>query len=227
MIKVLLIEDDKKLSASIVEYLKDFALTPIFDGEEGVFEALNVVYDAIILDWMLPNKSGIEILERVRKQQVTTPILMLTAKDGIEDKMQGFDFGADDYLTKPFYLEELAMRLKILLKRSGRMLDEYSLVYKDLVINLKKQAVIFQDKMLDIQGKELELLIYLVQNQGTILPKEQIFDRIWGFESETVLSVVEVYMSKLRKKLKAIGIDKELQTIRNVGYLLKKYKVDK
>ncbi|MDR1472939.1 MAG: response regulator transcription factor [Lactobacillales bacterium] len=222
MIKVLLIEDDKKLSASIVEYLKAFALTPIFDGEEGAFEALNAVYDAIILDWMLPNKSGIEILERVRKQQVTTPILMLTAKDGIEDKMQGFDFGADDYLIKPFYLEELAMRLKILLKRSGRMLDEYSLVYKNLVINFKKQTVTFQDKMLDIQGKELALLIYLVQNQGTILPKEQIFDRIWGFESETILSVVEVYMSKLRKKLKAIGIDKELQTIRNVGYLLKK-----
>jgi len=222
MIKVLLIEDDKKLSASIVEYLKDFTVTPIFDGYEGAFEALDTTYDAIILDWMLPNKSGIEILEKVRKQKITTPILMLTAKDGIEDKMQGFDFGADDYLTKPFYLEELFMRLKILLKRSGRMLDEYSLMYKDLVIDLRKQTVTFQEEMVDIQGKELELLIYLVQNQGAILPKEQIFDRIWGFESETILTVVEVYMSKLRKKLKAVGVDKELQTIRNVGYLLKK-----
>ncbi|MDR0691178.1 MAG: response regulator transcription factor [Streptococcaceae bacterium] len=221
MIKILLIEDDKKLSASIVEYLKDFAVTPIFDGDEGAFEALDVTYDAIILDWMLPNKSGIEILEKVRKQKIVTPILMLTAKDGIEDKMQGFDFGADDYLTKPFYLEELFMRLKILLKRSGRMLDEYSLMYKDLVINLRKQTVTFQEKMVDIHGKELKLLIYLVQNQGAILSKEQVFDRIWGFESETILTVVEVYMSKLRKKLKAVGIDKELQTIRNVGYLLR------
>ncbi|MDR1013041.1 MAG: response regulator transcription factor [Lactobacillales bacterium] len=222
MIKVLLIEDDKKLSASIVEYLKNFTVTSVFDGDEGAFEAEDVTYDAIILDWMLPNKSGIEILEKIRKQQITTPILMLTAKDGIEDKMQSFNFGADDYLTKPFYLEELFMRLKNLLKRSGRLLDEYSLVYKDLIINFKKQTVIFKKKTLDIQGKELELLTYLVQNQGTILPKEQIFDRIWGFESETILTVVEVYMSKLRKKLKAVGIDKEVQTIRNVGYLLKK-----
>lgn len=109
-----------------------------------------------------------------------------------------------------------------MLKRSGRLMDDHSLIYKNLVIDLNQQIVNYDGEFLDLQGKELEILIYLVQNQGKILPKEQIFDRIWGFESETILTVVEVYMSKLRKKLKAIGIDEELQTIRNVGYLLKK-----
>ncbi|MDR3157044.1 MAG: response regulator transcription factor [Lactobacillales bacterium] len=223
MIKILLIEDDEYLSASIIEFLRNFAkVNAVFDGEEGVFKAEDATYDVIILDWMLPNLSGIKILEKVRKKRVTTPILMLTAKDGIEDKMKGFEFGADDYLTKPFYLEELLMQLKNLLKHSGRLLDDHSLVYKNLIVDLSQQIVTYDGEFLDLQGKELELFIYLLQNQGTILPKEQIFDRIWGFESETILTVVEVYMSKLRKKLKTIGMDKELQTIRNVGYLLRK-----
>jgi len=223
MIKILLIEDDEKLSQSIVEYFQEFAeVKAVYDGDEGAFQALDMTNDAIIIDWMLPNKSGIEILKEIRDERVGTPVLVLTAKDGIDDKMRGFDFGADDYLTKPFYLEELLVRVKALLKRSGRLMDDHSLIYGNLSINLDDKTVTFHEELLDLQGKEVELLIYLIQNQGTILPKEQIFDRIWGFESETIITVVEVYMSKLRKKLKKFGISKEFQTIRNVGYLLKK-----
>lgn len=223
MIKILLVEDDREIAQNIEEYLKDFAqITIIHDGLEGIFEAKSQIYDCIVLDWMLPEKSGIEILQEIRANHQITPVLMLTAKDDIEDRIKGFQYGADDYLTKPFYLEELKMRLTVLLKRSGRLQGENTLTYADVRIFLDNQTVMHEEKELDILGKEFDLLVYLLQNQGVILTKEQIFDRIWGFDSETALNVVEVYMSKLRKNLKGTALEGCIQTLRNVGYLLKK-----
>jgi two-component system response regulator CiaR len=223
MIKLLLVEDDEQLSANIREFFQDFSeVKQVYDGLEGLFEAESAIYDILILDWMLPEKSGVEILQEIRKEHLNTPVLILTAKDGIEDKMKGFQYGADDYLTKPFYLEELKMRVISLLKRSGRLADENSVSYGQIQVNFTNQTVTSEEKNIDIQGKEFELLVYLIQNQGTILTKEQIFDRIWGFDSETAMTVVEVYMSKLRKNLKGTSMENQIQTLRNVGYLLKK-----
>jgi len=223
MLKLLLIEDDKKISGTIKDYLADFAeVTQVFDGLEGEFEAESGIYDLIILDWMLPEKSGIDVLRTIHEKKLPIPVLMLTAKDDIEDKMRGFQYGADDYLTKPFYLEELKMRVSILLKRTGRLQSEDGIAYADVQVTFADQKVRVGDNELDILGKEYDLLLYLLQNQGVILTKEQIFDRIWGFDSQTALSVVEVYMSKLRKHLKETALEGNIQTLRNVGYLLKK-----
>lgn len=219
MIKFLLIEDDQVLSDTIKEIVQELGeVTQVYDGSEGLYEAESGIYDLIILDLMLPEMNGYQVLKKLRAQD-QTPVLILTAKDGLEDKIEGFEKGADDYLTKPFYREELVMRIKALLKRSLGVFDEQTLPYKNITCRLTTKEVLFEDKLLPIQGREFDLLVYFLQNQGMILTKEQIFDRIWGFQSETTLTVVEVYMSNLRKHLRPTGIDKDFRTLRNVGYL--------
>ena len=221
MIKLLVVEDEVTLADNIKEILADIGeITLAYDGEEGLFEAESGVYDLILLDLMLPGKNGYEVLAALREQNIQTPVLILTAKDGLEDKVTGFQKGADDYLTKPFYREELILRVKALLKRSLGLYDENTLTYGTLTCDLTKNEVRFQDTPLPIQGKEFELLLYFIQNKGVIITKEQIFDRIWGFDSETTITVVEVYMSHLRKHLKPSGMDQRFKTLRNVGYIL-------
>lgn len=223
MINLLIVEDEATLSDNIKEILSDLGeITQIYDGEEGLFEAETGVYDLILLDLMLPGKNGYEILAEIRKKNIQTPVLILTAKDGLEDKITGFQKGADDYLTKPFYREELIMRVKALLKRSLGLFSENQIVYKNITCNLATKEVTIDDEILSIQGKEFDLLVYFIQNKGVILTKEQIFDRIWGFDSDTTITVVEVYMSHLRKHLKPSGADQFFKTLRNVGYILQK-----
>lgn len=223
MINLLIVEDEATLSDNIKEILSDLGeITQIYDGEEGLFEAETGVYDLILLDLMLPGKNGYEILAELRKKNIQTPVLILTAKDGLEDKINGFQKGADDYLTKPFYREELIMRVKALLKRSLGLFSENQIVYKNITCNLATKEVTTDDEILSIQGKEFDLLVYFIQNKGVILTKEQIFDRIWGFDSDTTITVVEVYMSHLRKHLKPSGADQLFKTLRNVGYILQK-----
>lgn len=223
MINLLIVEDEATLSDNIKEILSDLGeITQIYDGEEGLFEAETGVYDLILLDLMLPGKNGYEISAELRKKNIQTPVLILTAKDGLEDKITGFQKGADDYLTKPFYREELIMRVKALLKRSLGLFSENQIVYKNITCNLATKEVTIDDEILSIQGKEFDLLVYFIQNKGVILTKEQIFDRIWGFDSDTTITVVEVYMSHLRKHLKPSGADQFFKTLRNVGYILQK-----
>ncbi|OTN77674.1 two-component system response regulator receiver protein [Enterococcus sp. 8G7_MSG3316] len=221
MIKILLVEDDKTLSENIKEIVGEIGdVTQSYDGSEGLYEAETGIYDLIILDLMMPEMDGYEVLAALRSKGIQTPVLILTAKDGLEDKVTGFQKGADDYLTKPFYREELLMRVKALLKRSLGLFNENNIEYKGLVCKLAANEVTFNGQLLPIQGKEFELLLYFLQNKGIILTKEQIFDRIWGFDSETTLTVVEVYMSNLRKHLRDTGVDKEIRTLRNVGYIM-------
>lgn len=223
MINLLIVEDEATLSDNIKEILSDLGeITQIYDGEEGLFEAETGVYALILLDLMMPGKNGYEILAELRKKNIQTPVLILTAKDGLEDKITGFQKGADDYLTKPFYREELIMRVKALLKRSLGLFSENQIVYKNITCNLATKEVTIDDEILSIQGKEFDLLVYFIQNKGVILTKEQIFDRIWGFDSDTTITVVEVYMSHLRKHLKPSGADQFFKTLRNVGYILQK-----
>ena len=217
MIKILLVEDDLGLSNSVFDFLDDFAdVMQVFDGEEGLYEAESGIYDLILLDLMLPEKDGFHVLKELREKGVTTPVLIMTAKESLDDKGHGFELGADDYLTKPFYLEELKMRIQALLKRSGKV-NENTLNYGNLKVNLSTNSTYVDGKEVEL----LDLLVYFLQNQNVILPKTQIFDRLWGFDSDTTISVVEVYVSKIRKKLKGTDFVENLQTLRSVGYILK------
>lgn len=221
MIKILLVEDDLRLSNSVFDFLDDFAdVMQVFDGDEGLYEAESGVYDLILLDLMLPEKDGFTVLRELREKGVTTPVLIMTAKESLDDKGHGFELGADDYLTKPFYLEELKMRIQALLKRSGKF-DQNTLSFGDVRVNLATNSIFVGDKEVELLGKEFDLLVYFLQNQNVILPKSQIFDRLWGFDSDTTVSVVEVYVSKIRKKLKGTDFAANLQTLRSVGYILK------
>lgn len=221
MIKILLVEDDLSLSNSVFDFLDDFAdVMQVFDGDEGLYEAESGVYDLILLDLMLPEKDGFTVLRELREKGVTTPVLIMTAKESLDDKGHGFELGADDYLTKPFYLEELKMRIQALLKRSGKF-DQNTLSFGDVRVNLATNSIFVGDKEVELLGKEFDLLVYFLQNQNVILPKSQIFDRLWGFDSDTTVSVVEVYVSKIRKKLKGTDFTANLQTLRSVGYILK------
>ena len=222
MIKILLVEDDLSLSNSIFDFLDDFAdVMQVFDGEEGLYEAEMGIYDLILLDLMLPEKNGFEVLKELRDQNIDTPVLIMTAKESLDDKMHGFDVGADDYLTKPFYLDELKARIQALLKRTGKLEDANGLSYGNVRLNLTNKSAFVNDTPVELIGKEFDLVVYLMQNQNVILPKEQIFDRIWGFDSDTTVTVVEVYMSKIRKKLKDTDFAQNLATLRNVGYILR------
>ena len=221
MIKILLVEDDLSLSNSVFDFLDDFAdVMQVFDGDEGLYEAESGVYDLILLDLMLPEKDGFTVLRELREKGVTTPVLIMTAKESLDDKGHGFELGADDYLTKPFYLEELKMRIQALLKRSGKF-DQNTFSFGDVCVNLSTNSTYVGDKEVELLGKEFDLLVYFLQNQNVILPKSQIFDRLWGFDSDTTVSVVEVYVSKIRKKLKGTDFAANLQTLRSVGYILK------
>lgn len=217
MIKILLVEDDLSLSNSVFDFLDDFAdVMQVFDGDEGLYEAESGVYDLILLDLMLPEKDGFTVLKELREQGITTPILIMTAKESLDDKGHGFELGADDYLTKPFYLKELKMRIEALLKRSGKF-DQNTFSFGDVCVNLSTNSTYVGDKEVELLGKEFDLLVYFLQNQNVILPKSQIFDRLWGFDSDTNVSVVEVYVSKIRKKLKGTDFATNLQTLRSGG----------
>ena len=221
MIKILLVEDDLSLSNSIFDFLDDFAdVMQVFDGDEGLYEAESGIYDLILLDLMLPEKNGFQVLKELREKDIKIPVLIMTAKEGLDDKGHGFELGADDYLTKPFYLEELKMRIQALLKRTGKFADK-NISFGNLVVDLARKEVKVEGKVVELLCKEFDLLVYLLQNQNVILPKTQIFDRLWGFDSDTTISVVEVYISKIRKKLKGTRFVNRLQTLRSVGYILK------
>ena len=215
--KVLIIEDDKILSNTIEQCISSkFDVDKAYDGEEGVLYAREPIYDAIILDIMMPRMNGSEVLQTLRSEKIYTPVLILTAKDGLDDKLQGFKTGADDYLTKPFNREELIARLEAIIRRtSGNYSNENLLEFKDLKLDLNTRQVTVKGKNVNLQGKQFDMLEYLLNSKGSIITKDQIFDKIWGFDSETTTNVIEVYASGIRKELKKYGYDKYLKTIWN------------
>lgn len=220
MLKILLVEDDEILSDSILEILSEVGeIVQVYDGEEALYEAERGIYDLVVLDLMLPLMTGEQVLSALRQKNIYTPVLILTAKDGLEDKVNGFKNGGDDYLTKPFHREELLLRVQALARRALGMNGNNELVVNELRLDLDNRHASYKGNELTLQGKEFDLLHYLMQNQGRIITKDQLFDRIWGFQSDTTLTVVEVYMSNLRKNLKLFGLDRWIRTLRNVGYL--------
>ena len=219
--KILIVEDDEILSKTIKQCIENnYDTDCAYDGEEGILYAREGIYDAIILDLMMPVMDGYEVLSILRKEKIFTPVLILTAKDGIEDKIKGFRIGADDYLVKPFNRGELLARIDAIIRRtSGNYTNENVIKFKDLSLDLGSRKVLYNEQEIVLQGKQFDLLEYLLNAQNTIITKDQIFDKIWGFDSETSTNVVEVYASGLRKELKKIDYDKYLKTIRGVGYI--------
>jgi len=219
--KVLIVEDDKILSDTIKQCIeKKYNVEQAYDGYEGYMFAKENIYDIIILDLMMPEMNGYEVLTKLRNNQILTPVLILTAKDSISDKVKGLSIGADDYLVKPFEREELLARLEAIIRRNNGFFINNTLEFKDLKMNLKNRTVTIKDKEINLQGKQFDLLEYLIHSKNTIITKEQIFDKIWGFDSDTSTNVVEVYASALRKELKKYGYDKYIKTLRRVGYIL-------
>ncbi|MHB9649804.1 response regulator transcription factor [Weissella paramesenteroides] len=220
-IKLLVVEDDYALNDTVKETISELGeVFQVHDGDEGWFEIESGVYDAVVLDVMLPGQDGFTILKKAKEQFPNLPILMLTAKGEIADKMQGFDLGADEYITKPFYKEELLARLKTLLRHTGVLGQDGALEVGNVQIYVDQHKVLVDDIEVSLQGREFGLLVYLVQHVGQIVTKDQIFDRLWGFDSDTSLTVVEVYMSNLRKNLRQAEAQVNIKTLRNVGYTL-------
>ena len=219
--KILIVEDNKNIQKDIEQYLsKHFDTETCGDGEEGLYLISQGIYDLVILDLMLPNMGGIEILNQARKDGIDTPILILTAKEALDDKVEAFTLGANDYLTKPFYMDELVARVYAILRTNGKIKDKKYLEFKDLRIDSEKNSVYINDEEIELQNKQFKLLEYFVLNKGSILLKEQIYDRIWGIDSDATIEIVEVYVSNLRKKLSKYDYDKYIKTKRKVGYIL-------
>lgn len=220
-IKLLVVEDDFSLNDTVKETISELGqVTQIYDGDEGLFEIESGIYDAVVLDVMLPGQDGFSILKKVKEQMPTLPILMLTAKGELSDKMTGFNLGADEYITKPFYKEELLARLKTLLRHTGVIGQDGALEIGNVSVFVEQHKVVIDGAEINLQGREFGLLVYLMQHVGQIVTKDQIFDRLWGFDSDTSLTVVEVYMSNLRKNLRQANAQVTIKTLRNVGYTL-------
>jgi DNA-binding response OmpR family regulator len=216
--KILLVEDDEKLLKSIEEGLKSqkFRVDTALDGEEGLYLALNNQYDVMIIDWMLPKLSGLDLIKKLREKNILTPALILTAKGDIEDKIEGLSV-ADDYLTKPFDFEELIARLKALYRRSKKI-PENILRVGDLELNLDTKEVKRAGKKIELMAKQFELLKFLMSNKGKIVTPEMIEQNLWGMKEERQSNVITAHISHIRKKVDK-GFDKKLiKTIRGMGY---------
>ena len=218
--KILVVEDNKKLLQTIEkEIIKHFEVKCCEDGEEALYLIKQGIYDLVVLDLMLPSLSGLEVLKNIRKDHIDTPVLILTAKESLDEKMEAFSIGANDYLTKPFYMEELIARIYAILRTTGKLQTSNTLDFYDLHLDLSKRRVFYKNEEIELQNKQFNLLEYFLLNKGTILLKERIYDRIWGIESDATIEIVEVYVSNLRKILSKFGYDKCIKTKRIVGYM--------
>ena len=224
MIKILLVEDDLSLSNSVFDFLDDFAdVMQVFDGDEGLYEAESGVYDLILLDLMLPEKDGFTVLRELRDKGVTTPVLIMTAKESLDDKGHGFELGADDYLTKPFEITEFTARVLSLIRRYTRFNpkneEPQQLSFKGLLIDLDQHTVTTNGEPMLLPPKEFGVLLYCARHQGKILTKQQIYEAVWGepyvYDDSNIMAII----SRLRKK---IELDPSspiyLQTIKGIGY---------
>ena len=218
--KILVIEDEKLLADSLKTLLerKGFDVECVYDGEAGAEYAETGVYDLLILDVMMPKMNGYQVARSVRAKRCGTPILMLTARSGLEDRIEGLNAGADYYLTKPFNSRELLACVGALLRRQGSQVDELTL--GNTALDLGTCNLMCGSRSVRLSAKEFDVMRYLFQARGSIVSKESILSRVWGFDSDAVENNVEVYIGFLRKKLKSIGSNVTIQSIRRLGYQL-------
>lgn len=218
--KILIIEDEKLLAASLKTLLekKGFEVECVYDGEEGEEYAELGIYDLLILDVMMPKMDGYQVARSVRAKRCGTPILMLTARSGLEDRIQGLNAGADYYLTKPFDTRELLACINALLRRQGAQVDE--LVLGNTALDLNSCMLTCGEQSVQLSAKEFDVVRFLLQSNGTVVSKEVILAKVWGYDSNAVENHVEVYVGFLRKKLKSIGSNIRIEAIRRLGYHL-------
>lgn len=220
--KILLVEDEKQLSEALTQILikNKYSVDAVLNGEDGLNYALTDIYDVIILDIMLPKINGLDVLKSLRKNGISKPVILLTAKSSIEDKIIGLDAGADDYLPKPFSPEELLARLRALTRRNGDYINDNILEYGDIKLNLLTYEMTVSDNSITLTLKEFEILKYFMQRPKIVVSKDDIITKLWGFDSEIEHNNIEVYISFLRKKLTHIDSKVKITTIRRVGYRL-------
>ena len=220
--RVLLIEDEKRMSDALREILQleKYDVDQCADGLEGLDAIESDVYDLVILDVMLPGMNGFDIARRARKKGIKTPMLMLTAKSDLDDKVTGLDCGADDYLTKPFMTKELLARLRALARRNINTPDG-TLRFGDITLNTDSCTLSCRENNVRLSDKEYHILEYLIANQGQILTREQLALKIWGYDNNSEYNNVEVYMSFTRKKLAFVNSKTEIKAVRGIGYELR------
>jgi two-component system, OmpR family, response regulator CiaR len=222
-VRILVVEDDLPLRRIISKILEEeeYQVDQAKNGEEGNLLASSSEYDLLILDIMMPVMDGLSLIKKLRKEGHQTSALFLTAKDRIEDKVQGLDSGADDYLVKPFATQEFLARVRSLLRRTGKIGMEGKLTYGPILLDTNQHKGLINCAPLKLTIKEYELLFYLMQNKEQILTRDQIFQRVWGPESETTDAIVDLYIHYLRKKLSPFDYERLIRTVRGVGYMLK------
>lgn len=220
--RILVIEDDTSLQNIIAKRLctEGYTVDSCFDGADGFDYADGIAYDCIILDLMLPKMNGIELMKKLRSKGNKSNILILTAKDSIEDRVLGLNAGADDYLVKPFAFDELLARIRVLMRRQGEIKDNI-LTLKDLTMNVSEHLVTRGSKAITLTSKEYALLEYLMRNQGKVLTRTQISDHVWNFEFEYDSNIVDVYIRYLRGKIDKEFDVKLIHTIRGFGYVMR------
>ncbi|MEG1608234.1 MAG: response regulator transcription factor [Clostridia bacterium] len=216
--KFLVVEDNVSLNETIKETLLALGTSEsAYDGEEGLFMAETKGYDLVVLDLMLPKLSGMEVLRNLRKT-CNVPLIILTARDSVEYRIEGLRLGADDYMSKPFERDELIARVEAVLRRyNNNFTSVYS--YKNMELDYVNKMFRVDGRYVKLSGKMYDVLEYLIRNRNIIIPKDQLFNRVWGFESDTIVTVTEVYISNLRKILDNHGVKVYLRTIKNIGYM--------
>ncbi|MCM3173782.1 MULTISPECIES: response regulator transcription factor [Paenibacillus] len=220
--RILIAEDEIHLAEAVSQILKknNYSVDMVHDGRSGLDYALSGIYDLLLLDIMMPEMDGITVLKTLRSEGNHTPVILLTAKGEIDDKVTGLDYGADDYIAKPFATEELLARIRAALRRKGEVVPEDALKFGDIELNTVQLKLSVQGKEMKLNLKENELLELLITRKSAITSKEQIIEKLWGFDSEVEYNNVEVYISFLRKKLTFLNSAVRINTIRGVGYVL-------
>lgn len=221
--KILLIEDDQVIADFIQKGMKEagFAIDHMLDGQMGLSAVLNYTYDLAIIDLMLPKLDGLSIIDRIRGKNINLPIIILSAKRTVDDRINGLRHGSDDYLTKPFSFSELLARVEALLRRSNNTTETTSLTISDLSLDLLARTVIRADKKIDLQPKEFALLEYLIRNTGHVVSKTMIMERVWNYDFDPGTNVVEARISRLREKVDKGFTVPLIHTVRGLGYVLK------
>ncbi|MCK8486526.1 response regulator transcription factor [Paenibacillus sp. MBLB2552] len=220
--RILIAEDEVHLAEALSQILKKhhYSVDVVHDGEAGLDNAMSGIYDLLLLDVMMPKMDGFTVLKTLRIEGISTPVILLTAKGDIEDKVTGLDYGADDYIAKPFSTEELMARIRAALRRKGEVIPEDALKFGDIELNTTNLKLSSQGKEIKLNLKECELLELLITRKQAVTSKEQIIEKLWGFDSEVEHNNVEVYISFLRKKLTFLHSTVRIGTIRGVGYVL-------
>lgn len=221
--KLLIVEDEKRLCQTVAKHLKSqgYATDMCYDGLDALDYIAASEYDAIILDIMLPGLDGISVLKKIRSGKLTTPVLLLTAKSSVEDKVGGLDCGADDYLTKPFSLEELTARIRVMIRRGGVERIDNTISTGSLTLYTDKKIAVRSGREITLTAKEYSILEYLMHNKGIVLSREKIQQHIWNYDYEGGSNIIDVYIRTLRNKIDADFDHKLIQTVRGLGYVIK------